>query len=280
MNWFGKHRHSERPKKKVPEWRITAFNRFSETVEMPLLILAVLMIPLIIVPLVKTDLPSGAKSTFDTLDYLIWTIFVVEYLVKVTLAPRRIHWVVHNVPDAVVVAVPMLRPLRILRSARALRLARLTRLSAFAGEGVTKAKHSAHAEGVKYVVIITGALILVTSLVVYDLERDVHGSTIHSWPDALWWAISTVTTVGYGDKVPVTAGARAVAVVLMLCGIALVGVITAALATYFVKQSREHSDAAATAEREALTQRLDSVLDRLAHIEALMANEPAPEAAS
>ena len=164
----------------------------------------------------------------------------------------------------------MLRPLRILESAKALRLARLTRLTAFAGEGATKAKRSAHAEGVKYLAIITGTLVLITSLVVYDLERTARNASIHTWPDGLWWAITTVTTVGYGDKVPVTAGGRAVAVVLMFTGIALVSVITASLATYFVRQSQlraaEHEP-----EQTSIEDQLLVILDRLTHIETAIA---------
>lgn len=258
--------------REIPEWRVLAFDRFTSATDVPLLILSVVMIPVIIVPIVDSSLSGRTRAAFDTIDYLIWAIFVVEYVIKVVLAPRRLHYVTHNLTDLVVVAVPMLRPLRILRSARALRLARLTRLSAFAGEGATKAKRSAHAEGVKYVAIITSVLILVTSLVVYDLERTARGATIHTWPDGLWWAISTVTTVGYGDKVPVTAGGRAIAVVLMLCGIALVGVITAALATYFVKQSQQHAAERDTASRETVEAQLAAVLDRLTGIEAALAN--------
>jgi voltage-gated potassium channel len=239
---------------------------------MPLLVLSVVMIPVIIVPIVNDHLPSRVQAAFLTVDYLIWTIFALEYIIKITLAPRRLHYFTHNLTDLVVVAVPMLRPLRILRSARALRLARLTRLSAFAGEGATKAKRSAHAEGVRYVAIITSALIIVTSLVVYDLERTARGATIHTWPDGLWWAIATVTTVGYGDKVPVTAGGRAIATVLMLSGIALVGVITAALATYFVKQSQQRSDEQEAASRQTVEAQLAAVLDRLTSIEAALAN--------
>jgi voltage-gated potassium channel len=270
MNRFGSGERKQRATKEVPEWRGVAFDRFQTASELPLLLLSVVMLPVIIVPLVK-PLSGGMSSTFDTLDYLIWAIFVIEYVVLVTLAPRRWNYVTHHVPDLVVCGVPMLRPLRIVRSARALRLARLTRMSAFAGGGVTKAKKSTHAEGVKYVVIITSALILVTSIVVYDLERDVPNSTIHSWPDALWWAISTVTTVGYGDKVPVTAGGRAIAVVLMLCGIALVGVITAALATYFVKQSQKHAVDADAGAREEVSAKLDLLLAEVADLRTTLA---------
>jgi voltage-gated potassium channel len=71
---------------------------------------------------------------------------------------------------------------------------------------------------------------------VLSFEVDAHGSNIHGFADALWWAITTVTTVGYGDRFPVTAGGRGVAVVLMLVAIGLIGVLTATVASYFVEQ--------------------------------------------
>jgi voltage-gated potassium channel len=116
---------------------------------------------------------------------------------------------------------------------------------------------------------VTLALVTALSVVVYDLERTTRGATIRTWPDALWWSVSTVTTVGYGDKVPVTPGGRAVAVVLMLTGIALLGVITASLATFFVS----HSEAEARKEADAHgDDRMDQVLDRLTAIESSLAS--------
>jgi voltage-gated potassium channel len=252
----------------APGWRQAAFERFSSVVEVPLLIMAVAMIPLIVVPLV-VDLPSDVADAFLTADYFIWAVFAVEYAVKVSLAPNRWHFFTHTPLDFIIVVVPMLRPLRIMRSARALRLARLTRLGAFFGRGAQASKRSLHVRGVGYVLVVTMALVMVLSLVVYDLERTARGSSIHTWSDALWWAVSTVTTVGYGDKVPVTGAAKGVAVVLMLCGIALLGVITASLATFFVS----HSEAEARKERaDAQDERMDQVLERLAAIESSLAS--------
>jgi voltage-gated potassium channel len=264
-----------KPQLGVPEWRAKAFGQFSDAVELPLLLLSVVMIPVIIIPLADSHLPKGVASTFDALDYFIWAIFALEYAIKFMLAPRRGHYVIHNPLDAIVVAVPMLRPLRIVRSARALRLLRLTRLGAFAGEGTQKTKRSLHVRGVGYVVAVTTFLVIVSSVVVYDLERDVKGASIKTLPDALWWAITTVTTVGYGDKVPTSAGARAIAVVLMLTGIGLIGVITAALATFFVSQSgasRQANAVAAAAENAPAdqTQLIEELMARLATIESLL----------
>jgi voltage-gated potassium channel len=261
-----------RTTKLVPEWRQAAFDLFSDVIERPLLILALVMIPLIIIPLVDSGLPANVSNTFEAIDYFIWGVFVVEYAVKLLLAPRRWHFVTHNPLDLVVVAVPMLRPLRILRSARALRLSRLSRLGAFAGEGAERTKRSLHVRGLGYICTVTGALLVMASVAVYDLEHHAHGATIKTFPDSLWWAVQTVMTIGYGDKVPVTAGARAIAVVLMLSGIALLSVITASLATFFVAHSQPAAEVRQLdADAHESQGQLQQVLERLSAIEAALA---------
>ena len=90
------------------------------------------------------------------------------------------------------------------------------------------------------VLIAAAGTLFLGAWLVLLFEEKAKGSNIHSYPDALWWAIVTVTTVGYGDRYPATEGGRAVAVVLMLVGIGLIGVLTATVASVFVK---EHTDA-------------------------------------
>jgi voltage-gated potassium channel len=70
-------------------------------------------------------------------------------------------------------------------------------------------------------------------------ERSVEGSNIKTFSDGLWWAVTTVTTVGYGDRYPTTTEGRLLAVLLMITGISLVGVITASVAAWFVKLSQD-----------------------------------------
>ena len=83
-------------------------------------------------------------------------------------------------------------------------------------------------------------------------------ANIASYPDALWWAVTTITTVGYGDRFPMSSPGRAVAVVLMIAGIAMFGVITATIATYFMEQQAE----------EDVASRLDQIMERLDRIDA------------
>jgi voltage-gated potassium channel len=173
-------------------WRQQAFVRFSSAVELPMLILTVLMIPVLIIPYAVHHLSPATQSLLDGADYFIWGIFLIEYLITVNLAPRRWHFVVHNIPDLVIVAVPMLRPLRIIRSVRVLRALRLSRLTAVAGEGTQKAKRSLHSRATNYVLVVMGSLILVCSIVVLDMERQAKGANIKTFGDALWWAVTTV----------------------------------------------------------------------------------------
>jgi voltage-gated potassium channel len=89
----------------------------------------------------------------------------------------------------------------------------------------------------------------VGSLAILDAERDQPGASINTFGQAVWWSITTVTTVGYGNLYPVTVTGRVVAVLLMIGGISLVGVVTASLASWVVQRVSETDTAnqAATA---------------------------------
>ena len=84
-------------------------------------------------------------------------------------------------------------------------------------------------------------------MAVFDKERFLPGATINSLGKALWWSITTVTTVGYGDVYPVTNTGRIIAVLLMIGGISLVGVVTAALASWIIERVSEEEAVIQTA---------------------------------
>jgi voltage-gated potassium channel len=144
------------------------------------------------------------------------------------------------------------------RSVRLLRLLRLARLAAFATTGLHEARGILRHRGLNWVLLIVLVLNLVAAAAVLEFERDHPEGNISSYPDALWWAVTTITTVGYGDRFPMSPAGRGVAVVLMIAGIALFGVITATIAAYFVEQKAE----------DDLGGRLDQILERLDRIEA------------
>jgi voltage-gated potassium channel len=229
-----------------------AYNRFSAAVEVPLTVLAVLWLPVLVVPVV-TRIPGSVADTLTAIDYLVWAAFVVEYLVKLYLAPSRWEFARRHIIDLVVIVVPVLRPLRVLRLLRVLTFARASLVLTSA---LKRARELLTHHGLHFVLLAVLAIVVAGSAAEFALEHHAHGANIHSFGDALWWAIVTVTTVGYGDRYPVSAGGRGVAVVLMLTGIGLVGVLSATVASYFVGQSAE-------GDMTELHRRLD-------HIEALL----------
>jgi voltage-gated potassium channel len=240
--------------------RAAAFERFSRAVDGPMMVLALAMIPLIVVPLVL-DLSPATERALLSIDYALWAVFAAEYGIKLYLAPNRQRFVAHHIPDLIIVVVPVLRPLRVLRSVRLLRLLRLVLLGGFAAKGVRETRSILRHRGLNWVLLIVLVLNLIAAAAVLEFERANPQANIDSYPDALWWAVTTITTVGYGDRFPMSPAGRGVAVVLMIAGIAMFGVITATIAAYFVEQKAEQDVAG----------RLDQIVKRLDRIEARLA---------
>jgi len=237
-----------------------AYDRFSAAVEVPLTVLSVLWLPVLIIPL-AARVPPAVAASFDTVDYVVWGVFVTEYVVKLYLAPSRRTFVTRHLIDLAVIALPVLRPLRLLR------LLRLGRTGLTLANALRRTRDLLSHHGLHLVLLSVLTIVLVCSALELAFEQHAPGSTIHSFGDALWWAIVTVTTVGYGDKYPVSAGGRGVAVVLMLTGIGLVGVLSATVASYFVGQRAE-------ADMNELHRRLDRIEALLARTLAASVAEP------
>lgn len=112
---------------------------------------------------------------------------------------------------------------------------------------------------------VTGSmtlLLFVGALAVLDAERTAPGSSIQSFGEALWWSLVTVSTVGYGDFYPVTTTGRLVGAGLMVAGIALLGVVTASVATWFIDKVREIDTDADAATRRDIAE-LNAKIDAL-----------------
>lgn len=231
-----------------------AYERFSRAVDGPMTVLAIIWLPVLVVPLV-THLSPVLADTFNGIDYTVWAVFVVEYLTKLGLVPSRWNFVRTHLLDLIVIVIPFLRPVR------ALRVLRLLRAGMVAGEGLGRARRLLTEHGLQYVLLAAVIIVFAGAAAELGFERNVHGSNIHTYADALWWAVVTVTTVGYGDRYPVSADGRGVAVVLMLVGIGLLGVITANVAAFFVTKE----DAEDRRRLEVLEGRLERI-ERLLEI--------------
>lgn len=102
--------------------------------------------------------------------------------------------------------------------------------------GTVWARRGFHLRVVVAVTVVTTVIVLVSSLLLWLVERDHVGTNIRSYGDSVWWAMETITTVGYGDHHPTTVAGRWVAGALMVIGLALVGVITATVVTWFFSE--------------------------------------------
>jgi len=199
----------------------------------PLTIAAILFLVAYAFPILRPDLAEPLLKICLLVTWVAWAAFVVDYVVRLVWSRDRVAFVRHNLLDLTVVALPLLRPLRLLRLVALLSvLNRATGNSLRGRVGV-------------YIGGVTALLLFAASLTVLDAERGAKGATIRTFGDAVWWAVTTVSSVGYGNF-PVTAEGRYVAVVLMLAGVALFGLVTAMAASWLFDRVREVGDAAAT----------------------------------
>jgi len=174
-------------------------------------------------------------------------LFAFEYGVKLWLAPERWLFIRTHKLDLAMVVLPMLRPLRALRALRMLRGGTVL------GDSLERTKRVLTHKGLHIVLLSVVVIVFAAAALEIPFEAHTHAPTaIHTFGQALWWAVVTVTTVGYGDRIPQTAAGQGVAVVLMLVGIGLVGVLTATIASFFVSEQRSDTDAKVDAMREQL----------------------------
>jgi voltage-gated potassium channel len=191
---------------------------------------------------VISNLQGAAQTAAEIAMWATWALFLADYVVEFSLAPRggRWRWFSTHLFDLAVIVLPMLRPLRVLRVITLLNVLQRTAGTALRGRIVV------------YTAAAASLLVFLASLAVLDSERGHPGATITTFPRALWWAFVTITTVGYGDYTPITLEGRVIAVGLMIGGIALLGVVTATLASWIVERVAA-TDAEKVAANDAVT---------------------------
>jgi len=208
---------------KLSVMRNLTTEQWERATDVPLMVAALAFLAAYAIPILKPDLPSWAAATCIAAVATAWALFVVDYVVRLRLAPDRRTYVRKHVLDLLVIALPLLRPLRLLRL-----LVVFSVLNRRIG-GRLRGRLAVYTGG-------TAALLaLCAALGVLSAERGHDGANINSFGDSIWWAITTMTTVGYGDRYPVTGLGRAIAAMLMVGGIALLGVVTATLASWLIE---------------------------------------------
>ena len=228
-------------------------DRIERASRLPMVLLSIVFLFAVGIPEI-TPVPPDVEELLEGVNWLIWAIFAFELGVMTYLAPNRWQYLREHWIDVLTVLVPFLRPMRMLR------------IIVVGARLWTEAKMLIYQRTFSTVAMTSVVSALTAATLMYVVERGGDGP-IQTYPDALWWAAATVTTVGYGDVFPKTPAGRGIAFLLMLIGISVFGVLTARVAALFVEANEDDDEHG---------KKLDEVLTRLDRLERELASRPAP----
>ncbi|MFJ6631434.1 potassium channel family protein [Streptomyces sp. NPDC091376] len=202
----------------------TPLDRWEQRAELPLFWASLVFLAAYSVRILAHEVDAVWRELAFATMLLMWLVFAADFVVRLRLSGKRLHrflrthWL-----DAVVLLLPLLRPLRLVKL--------YTTLQRRRDEPVL----SLYARVIVYAGM--GAVLLgwAGALAVYHQERTAPGATILTFGDAIWWVCETLTTVGYGDVTPVTPWGRTIAVGLMICGLALLGAVTGSFSSWLIQ---------------------------------------------
>lgn len=206
----------------------------------------------------REDISQVVSTTLLTIQFWIWLAFLADIIIRTVLSEKSWRFLWTHPLDVIAVLLPAARPLKI--------------LTVFT-QGTMLASSTGRVKTIQAVFFSTMLLLWIGSVWVLSAERGAPGATIETFGNALWWALVTVTTVGFGDYTPVTVTGRVVATMMMLVGIALIGVVTASVAAWFVSLTSSQDDAdddVRDTRDDAMAQRvvnLEAKIDRLLEIQ-------------
>ncbi|NGO12953.1 potassium channel family protein [Streptomyces sp. HC44] len=232
----------------------SAQHRWERRTQRPLMGLAMVFAVAYAVPIVRPDAGQGVTTACAAVEWAVWGAFSLDYLVRLVLAEQRREFVRTHWLDLCAVLLPLIQPLRLLRVVATVLLV---------GQ---RARMATQIRLTTYVAGAVVALMMFGSLAVLSVERQSPDGNIKTMGDAVWWSFTTMTTVGYGDHAPTTGLGRMIAVGLMLSGIALLGVVTANIAAWFIArfESDDVEERRQTAAIETLTEEVRALRAQVA----------------
>ncbi|GHE02276.1 potassium channel family protein [Streptomyces alanosinicus] len=206
------------------------YGRWEQRTEIPLFTAAVVFLAAYAVRVLATGLPAFWRDLCGLVMLVLWLLFAVDYAVRWRLSGLGPRFVTAHVLHTAVVLLPLLRPLRIVPLFDVVQRRR------------GQPRLSLYARVISYAGLSTVLLGFSGALTVYQVERGKPGTTMHTFGDAVWWAASTLSTVGYGDVVPVTFLGRAIAIAMMACGLALLGAVTGSFSSWLMRTFYREGD--------------------------------------
>ncbi|PKQ26501.1 MAG: hypothetical protein CVT64_05370 [Actinobacteria bacterium HGW-Actinobacteria-4] len=239
--------------------------RYEERTSSIMLALAVLFLAVYSLQVIWQSIPQTLSDWLGYANYAIWFLFLADLIARLVLAKHRVRFLRKNPVDVISVLLPALRPLRALRVFTA-------------GQNLLSSKSGLVQTG-QAIVFAAALLVYIGALAMLDVEQGAPGAIVEDFGDAIWWALVTVTTVGYGDLYPVTTEGRVIAGALMVVGISVLGAVTATAASWFIKTSEAQEDEIQGRDQKLLAanqERLAAKIDALdAKLDLLLAQRDA-----
>ena len=209
------------------------FKDYYDTTIIILTLISVVLVLLGFAEMIDLDSPP-----YSIIDLQLWFVFVVDYGWRFFSSEAKWRFILENIFDllailplnAIFTVFRLGRIFRLARLTKLLKLTRLLRIIGLTGKLERKISRFLRTNGLIYILYVNIFIVLVGSSILSVVEEK-------SFSDSLWWALVTVTTVGYGDIVPVSLFGKWLAVLLMLVGISTIGMLTSALTNFFVKDN-------------------------------------------
>jgi voltage-gated potassium channel len=234
-------------------WWQDESGRVHTPLEPVVLVATFALVPVLII---ESDVDSGGWQTFAYFaNWVIWVLFAAELTAILVVARRkkaalRAHWLDVGI---VVLTIPLLGPL--LSWIRMARFLRFARFAVILGRAMQAERRIGSGDALKIAALVTLAVVVVAGAAESIFAKEDFGSY---W-DGVWWATTTMTTVGYGDLYPTTVQGRLIGMVVMFVGIAAASVLTATIASRFVRDEREGE----TSEVLEILQRLEAEVQEI-----------------
>jgi voltage-gated potassium channel len=228
--------------------------RIENAMEGPLIFLGFVWLILLIIELIW-----GLSAILQAISYVIWIIFIIDFIAKLLLAPEKWQFLKTNWLTAISLIIPALRVVRILRVIRLLRGVRLIKIVASVNRSMKSLGATMKRRGFGYVIALTIAIIFAGAAGMYAFENG-QPNGLTTYGAALWWTAMLLTSLG-SEYWPQTAEGQALCLLLGIYGFCVFGYITATLASFFVGRDAEEKDApvAGSAEVKALEMQVEKL---------------------
>jgi len=239
--------------------------RWQQRFDVPVLVAALLVIPVIIVE--QSDAGEPWRTVAAILNWCIWIVFALELVTMLVVVADRWRWLrTHPLEVIIVVLTPPFLPAS-LQAARALRLLRVLRVFRL----MTVLRKLYTFEGLRYAALLAVMTALGGGAAFAAVERGHNDAVTNTW-DGVFWAVTTMTTVGYGDMYPKTDYGRVIAIAVMVIGIGFLSLLIGAAAERFVSrdvaEAEEKLESEVEASEAGVLREIEEISERLRRLEA------------